>query len=742
MITVSNDFKTQMKAVSKQLLAYVTDGTDEITELDDLKKLKIYTESSILKTVLRKVEIEHFGTHAYLGEEVNVGLGVDISGTPEYIDYGTFKIYKSEDIKESESVKLTGYDKMYESLIGWDLDPIYDLTYPTTLLGLLQAICTRLGWTLATTTFPNSTQAIPLDVLSNVVKTYREALDYIAEASGSIIYFDVNDELTVAQINKTTSLETLTSIGTGVLNTLTVEPKWGEVNSVVLSRMPQEDNIVDKDDDSITANGETQVKIVNNWIVDSDRETWITSIFSTLFELEMYPFKATTNGLGYFQIGDRITVQDLASNNYETVILGIELEMTGALKETLWAETPDKASTDYNTAGILGQKITNTEIIVNKQQGEIEILNGQMETVATIPRQSEPPESPSVNDLWLDTDDNVIYRWTGSEWEATGLTTEDLTDYYTKDETLAQISLTADTITASVEATQTTANNAQALADANSGDITSIQSQVTQLELDVDGLEVQVEGIGGTNLLKNSVGLKGSIEEWQEFDGNGDLIDSNNDGTVTQTSSVEENTESGSAIRIDEQFIVQTIPTIAGEKYTVYFRFYKYLDCDLIISGVIDPIEITAGSYVDETWALFKYQFTAPGNTTTIKIDNTSGGTGAYCIISDAVCKLGDVVGWVQAPNEVYGKNFKFDKDGFTVTSLTDYFKAVLDNVKLGIYDTSSGTDKIMALFSKDSALLTKLIAQDELVLQRYQNSASSSRFIPTSTGCMITVND
>jgi hypothetical protein len=166
------------------------------------------------------------------------------------------------------------------------------------------------------------------------------------------------------------------------------------------------------------------------------------------------------------------------------------------------------------------------------------------------------------------------------------------------------------------------------------------------------------------------------------------------------------------------------------------------LGCNLIVSGVVDPIEVTAGGYTEEEWAVFKYQFDATSASTTIRLTNVTAGAGAYCIIGDLVCKLGTTNGWEQAPNEVYGRNFKFDDDGLTITSLEDYFKAVLDNVKLGIYDTSGGTDKIMALFSKDEGLITKLVAQDELVVQRYQNSEKSTRFIPTSTGCMITVND
>ena len=106
------------------------------------------------------------------------------------------------------------------------------------------------------------------------------------------------------------------------------------------------------------------------------------------------------------------------------------------------------------------------------------------------------------------------------------------------------------------------------------------------------------------------------------------------------------------------------------------------------------------------------------------------------------VFKIGDATGWVQAPNEVYGSNFRFDKDGFSVSSLTDTFKAVLDNTQLGMYDTAGASDRVLALFSKDAGLITKLVAQEEFVVRRYGNDAKSMRIIPTETGCMIVIND
>lgn len=643
MITVTSDFKDAMKASTKQIKAYLVDQEvypTEITESDDLQSIIIKQESSLMHTVMRQAEVVHFGSHNFLDKFVNLGLGVVLPDTStEYIDFGSFKCVSRETVKGSNQIKLKFFDKMFESLITWDLDPIYDRTYPCTALELLEAICTRLGWTLATTTFPNYDTSISQDYLTEVITTYRQALEMIAELSGSIIFFDVNDELVVKQLSHDTTVETLDQ---NILNSLTVETKFGPINSIVLSRMPQEDNIVQKDQTSIDNDGLTEMKIINNAIVDSARETWIDAIYNELNGLDFHPFEGTTNGLGYLQIGDRVETEDPQSNIFEAVILGIELRITGGLTERFFAGIPDKSNTNYNTAGIIGQMIRNTQIIVDKQQGVITLLNEQ--------------------------------------------TTENTTD-------------------------------------------------ITELQQAVDGITIAVESIGGTNLIKNSVGLKGTFTEWQELDGNGDPLDARNTTTIDQSIDVEQNTESGSAFRLEDEFLIQTIPTIIGETYTVYCRFKKDTDTVVDIGGV-GEVEIVTDMYVNNTWDVFKTSFIATLSSTSIKIETED----AYALISDFVVKLGDVTGWTQAPNEVYGSNYRFDKDGFQITSPNNQLRSLLDNEKLAVYDDQAG--KTMMLVSKDSGIITQLIVQNYIQIQRYENPSKSAKILPTTTGALLIIND
>lgn len=906
MITVSSDFKNAMKADAKQMAAFLTDGTDPIYGTTDLQTLRIEQKGSLCKTVMRYAKAQFLGSHDYLDKIVSLGIGVVLPNTTtEYITYGNFLVKKQTKSEDTEETTVEMYDLMYESLKKYALTP----TYPLTLIEFVQLICTELGWTFDEASFPNSTQTISSELFSDLDVSYRDILDMVAEASGCIIYFGVDNKLHFKQISGTV-LETLTL---SEQMTLDVESEYGELNSVVLSRSPQEDNIAQQDAESIATCGLNEFKIVNNVIVDSDRETWITAIFNALNGIKYFPTEVKTVGLGYFEVGDRIEVTDVDTTEKEMIISSIEMVVDGGFSEIIRAEIPTKSVTEYSWAGIIGKQIKNVQIIVNKQAGEIQLLNEAMETVLIVPQQSAPPESPETGDLYLDTDDNIIYRYNGTNWVATGLTLDDLEDYYTKDETIAQITIQADQITQSVASVQTTANNAMALAEENSDNINTVQSNIASMSLDIDSIDLSVQQIGGSNLLKNSTGLKETLEEWitvgdlveniyDEFDTDLSLWDdSDNTGTIVNgvytiepgaddgsyleseyidfgdykeaavswktkyiqndpgdnvdlgiyfSGSIEmaftiyngeikakisdyansvyttvatevwseanykylrirltdnlvifetsddnitwdvfgsfakpnvnggyifiyfwamelggklevdnvglwstsnprnigwaindswviENTESGSGIAMSGTYIEQTVPTIIGETYTFYCRYYRFGAANITISGVEEqPVLIE-----EDVWTVFSYEFVAVSTLTTLKIESETAESD-YLLVADIVLKRGYCNGWVPAPNEVYGKNFKFDKDGFSVTSLTDPFKATLDNTKLGIYDTSSGTDRTVALFSKDSGLITKLIAQDEFIVQRYENGEKATRFIPTSTGCMITVND
>ncbi len=161
-------------------------------------------------------------------------------GDVEYIDYGTFKVVDPVKYDDSTTkTKIIAFDKFYEALQQYDLT---DLEFPMTLLEFVQLLCTRLDYTLADgmDSFPNFDLSIDTDLFTGLGLSFRDIFDDIAEATGSIIRFNVNDELELIQVSN----DALATVDENNLQSLEIAPNYGPITSIVLSRSPQEDNIV------------------------------------------------------------------------------------------------------------------------------------------------------------------------------------------------------------------------------------------------------------------------------------------------------------------------------------------------------------------------------------------------------------------------------------------------------------------------------------------------------------------
>jgi hypothetical protein len=114
-------------------------------------------------------------------KEVHIEIGVmlDKFHQPfEYVSMGHFIVEEAS--KDNNLIKLNGYDKM----IYFEKPYVSNLTYPTTLLQILQEICTQAGVQLENTSFLNSDYLVnEMPNLENV--TLRLAVEHISELACS-----------------------------------------------------------------------------------------------------------------------------------------------------------------------------------------------------------------------------------------------------------------------------------------------------------------------------------------------------------------------------------------------------------------------------------------------------------------------------------------------------------------------------------------------------------------------------
>ena len=345
-------------------------------------------EGSLLKTVMKCLDIELDGelleeTSAIVGlaiagkavagvDATTVGsaimtpkFGVKTSGDADYsyIEYGTYLIKESKKDEESNTISLECYDLMLKSMIPYDLS--LDYTQGVTVKDFLDAICDRLEWKKGYTTFHNCDVFIDEEKY-DISDTFRDVLDDIAEVAGGMIGF-VDDALTVIYPTSTGKV-----IDEENLKSLTIGKKYGPINSVILSRSPQEDNIYRKDPNSIEQYGLTEIRIENNQIIDTHREDFMEGICNALFGLSFEIYELESFGIGYLNFGDIFAIKTSDGVEHKALMLCDDLQITQGVSETSKLEEPEITETDYSAASETDKTLRKTILRVDKQANQIE----------------------------------------------------------------------------------------------------------------------------------------------------------------------------------------------------------------------------------------------------------------------------------------------------------------------------------------------------------------------------------
>jgi hypothetical protein len=371
-IVVSDDFKTAMTQPIKELQAFIDGEGVSIRDEDDLISFKASGDGGLCKTVMRKLEAKYLGEHNLLGKWVSAGFGVKLSsGAYEYLNYGSFLVSEQTETKDTGVTNIVAYDKMVNAMIPYVK---LDVKYPIDLYTYTQKLCEACNLELGNARFAvHNDLAIERELWENINGiTYRDIFVQIAQATASTCIIGNDDKVYFKPITSTGERLTYDN-----MFKLKLENVYGEINSVVLARTPQEDNVYLRDEASVQANGLTEFRIENNEILDKDRENVITPIFNALKGISYYPFETTTEGLGWYEICDSFDIINDKGGVHNTTLFNFSITVDGSLKETLKTSAETKTQTQYQYASI-AKRVKNTEIVVNKQDQYIQQLVSDM----------------------------------------------------------------------------------------------------------------------------------------------------------------------------------------------------------------------------------------------------------------------------------------------------------------------------------------------------------------------------
>ena len=346
----TSEFKTQLTELGRELRGVIIYG-ETILE-DEINSITPHYEADILKSVMKQLDLE-LTVDIPLNTVINCQIGILVGNDYEMLNYGNYVVYNSEKQEDTNTYKITCYDKLlYSMKQNEDLG----VTYPITIKNYLIALGNKIGLSVASGTFYNQDLQIPSELYLGQEYTYRDILDEIAQATGSIICLNENDEILVKYPTITGD-----TIDEEYLKDINVDfgQKYGVINSIVLSRAGESDNVYLRDEQSVE-----QMNFNN-------RSDYLQGLLAALDGLYYYLNDFNSTGILYYEVGDLYNVQ-IGENTYQCLMLNDEVNITTGIEEIIHTDMPEKSETDYSKADKTDMRINKTYLIVDKQNQTIE----------------------------------------------------------------------------------------------------------------------------------------------------------------------------------------------------------------------------------------------------------------------------------------------------------------------------------------------------------------------------------
>lgn len=351
-------FKEEIAKLGRQIDNVITYGNTTLRS--ELFSVTPHFEGNILKSVMKELDIEA-SVDIPLNTIINYQFGLKAEEEFEYLDFGNYVVFKSEKNEDKNTYTITCYDKM---LYAMKQNEDLGVTYPITIKNYLSALATKIGLTLKNTEFYNRSINILEEKYVGLEYTYRDILDEIAQATGSIIIINADDQIEVKYPTSTGD-----TIDKKYLNEVNVKfgEVYGPVNSIVLSRAGESDNVYLRDEESVLENGLCEIKIVDNQLMNgNDRSDYLQGILSALDGLTYCITDFTSKGIMYYEVGDFYNVS-IDNETYQCLMLNDEINVMSGVSETIHADMPEESQTDYSKADKTDRRLNQTYLIVDKQ---------------------------------------------------------------------------------------------------------------------------------------------------------------------------------------------------------------------------------------------------------------------------------------------------------------------------------------------------------------------------------------
>lgn len=363
MKAVSEEFKALTRKIKQQDVKLIVDNKNF-----DYKKLVYSFNGRLFKTIMKQIEITLKNANEIKDKNVNFQYGLNINNQFEYIDLGDYYIKDIEDSKKKDEITVTGYDKMLFFMKTFKQSEL-KITYPCTILQLVQKICEICKVDLYSTNFLNANLVVEDDFFTTQKLTCRDVLEKITQATLTTAFIK-EDKLYFCKIEN----NLIQKIDKSYLTDLIVKENFGPVNALVLGRGDVEDNIEEVNAHSIAENGRCEIRFDENELVQYKREQIILDMFNEIKGLEYYSFKGSDVGIMWLEPCDCIELGDREDNFYKSYYLKANITINTGISSNIEADIIEETNTEYKVTTKEEKKHLKVERLAKKNEGLIQDL--------------------------------------------------------------------------------------------------------------------------------------------------------------------------------------------------------------------------------------------------------------------------------------------------------------------------------------------------------------------------------
>ncbi len=405
MINVTDTIKEAYSKSTTQYDKIVLDDEEHAisnVELDD----DCYEEGNIFGTAIAKALSFEINSSVDLeGKEFKYYTGIKTTVGIEWIDLGTFIV---QDVEINDTTRIATINAM-DYMLKTNIEYTSDLQYSNnniTLGQVAQEACNKAGITLATTDFPNVTFIVDSNQFEQGT-LIRQVISAIAQISGTVAKIKNDDKLyfitpkTTGTVRKVFNLSDYSEIE--------IKRATHPINLVSLGMSDVEgENVVMKDEQSISTNGENSLVINDNPFAytEAKRQQLITALFNAVKGFEYKAYELTGQGLPYLESLDNVQLVDFEGNIYNSFLFRFYYKSPNGLETEMSAPSITDATVAYQNVASAEQIAKRTEIIVNKQE---QTITGIIENQGQFENQLTQVEQ-TVGQIQQQVQDSIEYK--------------------------------------------------------------------------------------------------------------------------------------------------------------------------------------------------------------------------------------------------------------------------------------------------------------------------------------------